>query len=555
MATPVGTPIEYSERPLDKKVVAELKSIAAAMGLDTDLNKLPLLLSIQRHIKSHPEIADDPRFLPLFAHRSRPKTGKTSAEKSSEERVEATKPIMAVTGANKALLEHGVRTDPPAQFERLVSGGKKLDNKPAEPNVDDNSDDSSSESVPRSKAGTPEPEHKPEKAESKQEMPGAVQVNFFNENDHAAAPRQVLLDDFPVVVSMAHDGKRKYSTLLSELIPAAIKNDSPIKERGGRVYRPNIRGDPAHHHLGRLDAVLSGESTSLKPRQMNEYTLRPTIDGIFECDIFLDQSPQASGVAGADAPARATSDTDLHGAKAEPLKFRGVGSDIPLEIASDRAKHNPMHKNATPGLRDDFSKFIHARVKAAVPGIPDFGEEWTRCTFAGQMFDRYVMQDAVFKFLAGWSCTVGGYKVPQGHGTYSGVTFRKDFAYDALKIKSSTTNDIDHWFSPDTLEKAPKAKAWVESKGKTHDSRFRKMKSARFKEYLTTDHRHHRKSDKSGRRDSGSGGSRTRIRHRSSSSSVSAGPSRKHRKSVSSDEDEEWSGKGKGKAPDSNNLD
>ncbi|KAJ6572882.1 hypothetical protein DFH09DRAFT_1277366 [Mycena vulgaris] len=384
MATPVGTPIEYSERPPDKKVVAELKSIAAAMGLDTDLNKLPLLHSIQRHIKSHPEIADDPRFLPLFAQRSRPKTGKTSAEKSSEERVEATKPIMAVTGVNKALLEHGVRTDPPSQFEGLGSGGKKLANKPAEPNVDDNSDDSSSESVPRSKAGTPEPEDEPEKAESKQEKPGTVQVNLFNENNHAAAPRQFLLDDFPVVVSMAHDGKRKYSTLLSDLIPAAIKNDWPIKGSGRA-------------------------------------------------------SPQASGVAGADAPARATSDTDLHGAKAEPLKFRGAGSDIPLEIASDRAKHNPMHKNATPGLCDDFSKFIHARVKAAVPGTPDFGEEWTRCTFAGQMFDRYVMQDAVFKFLAGWSCT--------------------EFAYDALKIKSSTTNDIDHWFSPDTLEKAPKVKA------------------------------------------------------------------------------------------------
>jgi hypothetical protein len=99
------------------------------------------------------------------------------------------------------------------------------------------------------------------------------------------------------------------------------------------------------------------------------------------------------------------------------LKFTGAGTDIPVDIAADRAKHDPMHTKANPGLRDEFSKFIHASVKAAVPGIPEYGEDWTRCVFAGQMLDRYLMQEAAFKFLGAWSRTQGGYMVPHGESS------------------------------------------------------------------------------------------------------------------------------------------
>jgi hypothetical protein len=40
---------------------------------------------------------------------------------------------------------------------------------------------------------------------------------------------------------------------------------------------------------------MKGEASALKPRQMDEYILRPADDGSFECDIFLDQSPQTLG--------------------------------------------------------------------------------------------------------------------------------------------------------------------------------------------------------------------------------------------------------------------
>jgi hypothetical protein len=116
----------------------------------------------------------------------------------------------------------------------------------------------------------------------------------------------VIVDDFPVRFSTTANGGKKYSALLSKLIPAAIQNDSPIKgscdfnpvsclideislERNGRLYRPNIRDDPQHLHLGKIDALLDGSASALKANALNEYTLRKSEKGTFECDIFWDQ--------------------------------------------------------------------------------------------------------------------------------------------------------------------------------------------------------------------------------------------------------------------------
>jgi hypothetical protein len=99
MATPTPA-LQLSDRPLDKKLVAELKSIASAMGLEPgDLKKLKILALIRAHIKSVPEIADDPHFLPLFSHRTAPGVGgKTSAGKAADEAVESAKPKQVATG-------------------------------------------------------------------------------------------------------------------------------------------------------------------------------------------------------------------------------------------------------------------------------------------------------------------------------------------------------------------------------------------------------------------------------------------------------------------------
>ncbi|KAJ6553787.1 hypothetical protein DFH09DRAFT_1318809 [Mycena vulgaris] len=126
MSTPVDPPFMLSDRPLNKKLIGELQSIAVFMKLDATLKKDALLRAIQRHVKDHPELADDPRLVSLFAHRSSPKNGpKTSAVKAAEEEVEMTKPQPAATGSNRTLLTQNAKTDPPPSFAKLSSGGHK----------------------------------------------------------------------------------------------------------------------------------------------------------------------------------------------------------------------------------------------------------------------------------------------------------------------------------------------------------------------------------------------------------------------------------------------
>ncbi|KAJ6553788.1 hypothetical protein DFH09DRAFT_1495357 [Mycena vulgaris] len=208
-----------------------------------------------------------------------------------------------------------------------------------------------------------------------------------------------------------------------------------------------------------------------------------------------------------------------------PKVFTGAGSDIPLDIANDRAAHDPMHKNASAAQRERFAQFVHGKIQEA-------------------MLDRHLLQEAAMKFMDDqkWSLTHGGFRVPRSSTEYPGIKFKKDFLLEeALTIKTSSTADIDRYFTPEMLQNAPDALAWVGSGGKTNDSTFRKMRSARFKEHLKEDHRDHRKSDKES--------SRGKVRRRRSpSGSRGEGPSRKYRRSSCSpsiDEHRDRSGRRK----------
>ncbi|KAF8140994.1 hypothetical protein K438DRAFT_1785184 [Mycena galopus ATCC 62051] len=76
----------YTNRPLNKKLKPELQAIASAMGQDPKQSVLLLHECIQKYMTVYPEAADDPKFLPLFAHRSAPKgVVKNSADKVAEE--------------------------------------------------------------------------------------------------------------------------------------------------------------------------------------------------------------------------------------------------------------------------------------------------------------------------------------------------------------------------------------------------------------------------------------------------------------------------------------
>ncbi|KAJ7683674.1 hypothetical protein B0H17DRAFT_1204973 [Mycena rosella] len=528
MSTPA---LQLSERPLKNKLVAQLKQIAGTMGLDSNVTKDKLLASIEHHIKATPQIAEDSRFLPLFAHQANHKSGaKNSVDKATEEVFEASKPAEAVTGANRALFNKGVKTDPPGQFRKLAPVGKKDENGAnlgASEDDPDNSETSSSEGA----GGTPEPE--PEltlpRIEGNRKIPGVVQINFYDETDRAAPSRQVLVDEFPVLVSTSEDGSRKLTTFLSQLIPAAIKNNSPIKERSGRLYHPNIRSGPGHHHIGKIEALLSGESSALSARQMDEYILRPSsTDDSFVCDVFWEPPTVAGDSARPEVsqPIAAVSQ-----AKAEHLQFTGAGTDVPLNIANDRTRHDPMQPGATPELRETFNKYLHTLAQNLVPDIPEYGEEWPRCVLAGQFLERCLTSVTLLEFFVKWTGAKGGYTVPKSGYEYPGVKFKKEDLLDALKLGSTSISNLEKYFAPEVLEKAPKAQKWVDSKGKSHDNKFRKIKTARFKEYVYEDHR--RRSDR------GEGNSRSCVHRRDSSPSPSSCHSRKQKKAhVPSSDDE-----------------
>ncbi|KAJ7861696.1 hypothetical protein B0H14DRAFT_2575826 [Mycena olivaceomarginata] len=127
-------------------------------------------------------------------------------------------------------------------------------------------------------------------------VPAVIQVNFLDQTNRGLAHRQVFVDEFPAAVSTAVNGTKKYMTLLSDLLPAAIENDSPIK--------------------GMINALLE---------RMNEYNLVPLNDGSFACDVFWEKSSIANMSQSPEA-------TDLEGTQAitAPLQFTGTGSDVPL---------------------------------------------------------------------------------------------------------------------------------------------------------------------------------------------------------------------------------
>ncbi|KAJ6595005.1 hypothetical protein DFH09DRAFT_1357782 [Mycena vulgaris] len=156
MSTPAPSFIAYSDRPLKKKLRTELEAIASAMGLDTDQKVTVLVKSIEQYIRSNPGIADDPKFLPLFVHRTAPKaTGKNSGDKATEEASEALITSKQVTGANRTLLERNVRADPPPQLSRLHLGAENV----IKANDDDakSSDSSTSDAGSRNESLSPEP--------------------------------------------------------------------------------------------------------------------------------------------------------------------------------------------------------------------------------------------------------------------------------------------------------------------------------------------------------------------------------------------------------------
>ncbi|CAK5275457.1 unnamed protein product [Mycena citricolor] len=520
-------PLTLSNRPLDKKPVSELRAIADYIGIEhANLIKDPLKRALRRELKNRAELANDPILLPLFAHRAQPGQGvKTSADKDVDVAAEATQDVVPPTGANKTLLSMGQKTDPPPQFTALDSMPKATT--PGAKKVTFKKDDHSNESSDSSDAGDEEdvvssPVHHASKvavAEHHEKTSGVIRVNLRNFDNRSKITHQVYVDDHPIDVATNASGEKRFVAELSALLPEALRNDSPIKGLPGRLYRPNINvNDPCPLHIGQFKALNSEEPFKL-PSLVDHYALTSEGDNLFACDLLWKATDVSSGT---QTTAKQQQDSS------NSLLLSGKDADIPVAVVNSQPDTNPMHANAPAALRQLFREFIHGKVKAVVSELPELNRNWPRCKLALQMLQRHSLQNQAFAFFDNWSHTGGGYHVPRDLGAFPGVYFKKDFLYDVLNIKSSSTTEIDGYFAPLVVADAPKkVREWIESGGTVHAERFSNMKAARFKEYVLGSAPAPKPSKKPRQR---------KHHHRSSSPIVSS--SRKHRRSSSLEDSE-----------------
>ncbi|KAJ6548951.1 hypothetical protein B0H19DRAFT_1379179 [Mycena capillaripes] len=523
--------IAYTSLAFHKKLKPELQAIADAMGLEFSEKPTVAILrkDIQAHIRTHPELADDPRFTPVFAHRTGPKAaGKNSSDKANDEAAQVPITGGAITGANRTLIQQGVKTDPPGQFSRLSLDDDSGAALSAHPQDDgDAGSDSQSHSESSSGNESPSPEMEKKAKVLKQSnakkicvpLPDIVRVNFFDVKDPTAEPRQVpvLSNEIPISTVITADGGIVHKTFLDKVLPVAFQNDSPIKEVGGRIYRDGAAG---RLHLGKIDAILDGSARPLKINEVNAYTLRASTTGDLFCDVLWDTEIGVieAGNTGEPVVANpiASGSTFPLPANERPV-FTGAGTDVPLAIATDRALHNPTGRRAAPGVREVFLRFLHSVITQEVDGVPEFGTSWPRAKYAGMLLARHLLQEQVLEMFTAWSRPTGGYIIPATYPNYAGTSFTKDEILDTLKIKSSSSSNDHLLFAPESLMYSSKAKEW--------------MTTANFKKYLL---------ERRERRGHRSSSDKTRVRRRSSPSSPGEGSSRKkHRKSVTESDDSE----------------
>jgi hypothetical protein len=145
-------------------------------------------------------------------------------------------------------------------------------------------------------------------------------VKFFSAQNPAAEPREVYLptSSISVAATASADGIVKFSARISEIVPVAVKFDSPIKgvylhimnvtsiiraptAHGGAIFRPPIRAGGSQLRLGKIQDICAGKSNALQVSLVDKYELNTASDGLLSCDFFLDRelttaegSPDAS---------------------------------------------------------------------------------------------------------------------------------------------------------------------------------------------------------------------------------------------------------------------
>ncbi|KAJ7439303.1 hypothetical protein B0H11DRAFT_1934636 [Mycena galericulata] len=374
-----------------------------------------------------PSWEEDPRFAPLYrfkptaAGKKSKATGKNSHSKAVEDLAEQGKPAKALTGSNLKLHDHKVTVDPPASFGRLSMkmNAEHSDKGKTDDPMSPLTSETSTSPVPSDQEDENEGSDGDEDKGDKFDGAGKVVktqvvVNFRHPWDQHPS-RAVVVPDASVRMFKTPGGTPAQEVLLSQLVPAALQMNSPMKgERGGRLARPGFIPGHDTYPIGSVAQHLDGPPPQpLNLYRANALTLTDVGGGLFGCDLFYEpgvtnvatltsNTVPPANLAAATGEAAAPTDPAL---TATPTSLTGAGTDLPLEIAQARAAQMPPPVTAqlsTP----QFNQFLRACVGQERP-LPI-----TNNTTALDGITSFLNFDTFLKKFSVFSKKGGGYIIP-----------------------------------------------------------------------------------------------------------------------------------------------
>ncbi|KAH9932373.1 uncharacterized protein B0H18DRAFT_1102492 [Fomitopsis serialis] len=485
--TTLKGPVDMSRRK------AELMDIASGLGLSTVGNKKTLIQQITEYLGNHDDLCLDPKFQGLFAYRpdtkiasggrSQTKQGsKTSADKVTEDDTAAqASQEKTATGAGKTLQSLQISTDPPPRFTRLQSANEAAistrDDSSLSPmsspavlpqDIGSEGGDISAVEVEELAPTDIQPAdlpHTPPKWPVG--LPSTVD-NIGPKQDIVVAFHRTSGDAVQSTLEAA-DGTTLYTARLSELLPAAINQASPVKAAGGRLYRAGFSTESSKVSLGSVKSVVEGNGHQFEYNRVDLYKLQRTTDGdSLLCNVYLD----GTTVVGQDSKDHASS-----AMQADKI----AALDIPASLQKDAHPAPDMVSRTqnTSGTDKDFLGYLRELLDA--PSKP-----WPRANSIGVILKRRLAVIHAMETLdsRGWSQSTGGYVVADDEDTpFAGRKFTKQTVYEALHIKHSNASDDARLFAAQDLKKLSRVRAWMADPEGKYSNDFSDMTVAEFKRY------------------------------------------------------------------------
>ncbi|GJE96351.1 hypothetical protein PsYK624_125460 [Phanerochaete sordida] len=491
-----------------------LVNIAEKLGITEDVKstriKEDYIAAIKTFVKNNQErVCANPDWQKLVTYRpgaegtGRPASGqdgaKTSADKAKEDDEEGSKGDKAPTGASKKLYEEGITADPPPQHVPLsadVLPQNEIfnDERGKSPDTSDISDKSSP--APPSSNGTDTAMDQldklascPKKAPTtpKRNSAPTLEVNSanivirFQDFDNANAPgeevwlagRKGLLEQRTV------DGVQRTVANLSDLLPMALAQSSPLKERGGRIYRMGPTASGNRVNVGTVEDVLNGKKHgALQLDRPNSFPLRETEGdrSVLVCELYLSS--------------KVPKNADMPPSKAVKPAFKQEPEDEHdpdiVEVPGPLAQRSePTSLEPTSDMDSSDDDELEGIVKYLNSFLDGPKTPWPKAAKAINVLRRRKAIVAAMEKLNAkdWAQSGGGYKInkkEKSAGQFRGKTFRQVELIKAFRMKPSQFNSDAKLFSEELLTKLPALQAWWDDPEGDHKVRFKAMTRAQL---------------------------------------------------------------------------